>query len=49
MPWQESRPVDQRLWLVADHQRALYDMTTLCARDGVSRKTQAPDPCTSRA
>jgi transposase InsO family protein len=39
MPWQETRPVDQRLQFVADHQRALYDMTTLCARYGVSRKT----------
>ena len=31
--------MDQRLQFVADHQRALYDMTTLCARYGVSRKT----------
>jgi transposase InsO family protein len=31
--------MDQRLQFVADHQRALYDMTTLCARYGVSRRT----------
>jgi hypothetical protein len=39
MPWQETHPMDQRLQCVADHQRGLYDMTTLCARFGVSRKT----------
>jgi len=39
MPWQETRPMDQRLQFVADHQRALYDMTALCARYGVSRRT----------
>lgn len=39
MPWQETRPMDQRLQFVSDHQRALFDMTTLCARYGVSRKT----------
>ena len=39
MPWQETHPMDQRLQFVADHQRALYAMTTLCARYGVSRKT----------
>lgn len=39
MPWQATRPMDQRLQFVGDHQRALYDMTTLCARHGVSRKT----------
>jgi transposase InsO family protein len=39
MPWQETRPMDQRLQFVGDHQRALFDMTTLCARYGVSRKT----------
>lgn len=31
--------MDQRLQFVADHQRGLYDMTTLCARYDVSRKT----------
>ena len=39
MPWQETHPMDQRLQFVADHQRGLYAMTTLCARYGVSRKT----------
>jgi len=39
MPWQETLPMDQRLRFVADAQRALYDMTTLCTRYGVSRKT----------
>jgi putative transposase len=39
MPWQETHPMDQRLQFVADHQRGLYDMSTLCARFGVSRKT----------
>ena len=39
MPWQETHPMDQRLHFVADHQRGLYAMTTLCARYGVSRKT----------
>ena len=32
MPWQETRPLDQRLQFVADHQRGLYTMTELCAR-----------------
>ena len=39
MPWQETRPMDQRLEFVADHQRGLYAMAELCARYGVSRKT----------
>jgi putative transposase len=39
MPWQETRPMDQRLQFVADAERATYDMTMLCARYGVSRKT----------
>lgn len=39
MPWRETRPMDQRLQFVADAHRALSDMTTLCARYGISRKT----------
>ena len=39
MPWQETHPMDQRLQFVADHQRGLFDMSALCARYGVSRKT----------
>src|SRR5688500_2331737 len=39
MPWQETRPMDQRLEFVAAHLRGLYDLTTLCRRFGVSRKT----------
>ena len=39
MPWEETRPMDQRTQFVADHQRGLYAMAELCARYGVSRKT----------
>ena len=39
MPWQETLPMDQRTQFVADVQRGHFDMTTLCARYGVSRKT----------
>lgn len=39
MPWQETLPMDQRTRFVADVQRGHFDMTTLCARYGVSRKT----------
>lgn len=31
--------MDQRVQFIADSQHALYDMTTLCARYGISRKT----------
>jgi transposase InsO family protein len=39
MPWQEMSSMDQRLQFVTDHQHGLYDMTELCARHQISRKT----------
>jgi putative transposase len=39
MPWQETRPMDQRERFIEDERLALYSMTELCARYGVSRKT----------
>ena len=39
MPWLETAPVEQREQFVADHRQKLYDMTELCARYGISRKT----------
>jgi len=39
MPWEETRPLDQRTQFLADHQRGLSAMTELCARYAVSRKT----------
>lgn len=39
MPWEETRPLDQRTQFLADHQRGLYAMTELCARYAVSRET----------
>jgi putative transposase len=39
MPWQSSTPMDQRVQFVADHQRAIFSMSELCERYGVSRKT----------
>ena len=39
MPWKESSPMDQRTLFVADQLRALFSMTELCERFGISRKT----------
>lgn len=39
MPWLETAPMEQRERFIADHRRALYSMTELCARYGISRKT----------
>jgi putative transposase len=39
MPWQEMSPMTQRLQFITDHQHGLYDMTELCARTHISRKT----------
>ena len=39
MPSLESVPVDQHAKFLAEAQRELYDMATLCARYGISRKT----------
>ena len=39
MPWLEMVPVEQRERFIDDHRLGLYDMTELCARYAVSRKT----------
>jgi transposase InsO family protein len=39
MPWQEMSPMTQRLQFISDHQRGLYTMAELCARNQISRKT----------
>jgi putative transposase len=39
MPWQEMSPMTQRLQFITDHHGGLYDMTELCARNHISRKT----------
>jgi len=39
MPWLETVPVEERERFIDDHRRGLYDMTELCERYAVSRKT----------
>lgn len=39
MPWSETKPMDQRTQFIADYLRRTLDMTELCARYGISRKT----------
>ena len=39
MPWRETHPMDQRQQFVREARRGHDDMTTLCARYEVSRKT----------
>ena len=39
MPWQEMSPMTQRMQFIVDHQRGLYTMAELCARNQISRKT----------
>ena len=39
MPWLETVPVEERERFIDDHRLGLYDMTELCARYAVSRKT----------
>ena len=39
MPWLETAPVEQRERFIDDPRLGLYDMTELCARYAVSRKT----------
>ena len=39
MPWLETVPVKERERFIDDHRLGLYDMTELCARYAVSRKT----------
>jgi transposase InsO family protein len=39
MPWLETRPVEERERFIDDYRLGLYDMTELCERYAVSRKT----------
>src|SRR5438034_6939264 len=39
MPWLETAPMEQRERFIRDHRSALYTMTELSARYGISRKT----------
>src|SRR5687768_12698733 len=39
MPWRETSPMDQQKQFVREARRAHDDMTALCARYGISRKT----------
>jgi putative transposase len=39
MPWQETKPMDQKILFIADYLRDTYSHTELCARYGISRKT----------
>ncbi len=39
MPWKEASPMSERIRFIHDHQLGVYDMTELCHRYGVSRKT----------
>ena len=39
MPWLETAPVYERERFIDDHRLGLYDMTELCARYAISRKT----------
>ena len=39
MPWLETAPVEERERFINDHRLGLYEMTELCARYVVSRKT----------
>jgi putative transposase len=39
MPWLETAPMEQRERFIRDEQLALYTMTDLCERYGISRKT----------
>jgi transposase-like protein len=39
MPWLEMAPMEQRERFIADRRRALYTMSELCDRYGISRKT----------
>ena len=39
MPWLETAPMEQRERFIRDHRLALYTMTELSARYGISRKT----------
>lgn len=39
MPWNEVKPMDQKLFFIADHLRAPGTFTDLCDRYSISRKT----------
>ena len=39
MPWQETLLMDQRVQFIAEYQRAVFDITELARRYGISRKT----------
>lgn len=39
MPWQETKPMDQKILFIADYLRDTYSHTELCVRYGISRKT----------
>ena len=39
MPWRESDVMTERLQFIAAHRSGLYEMTELCTRFGISRKT----------
>ena len=39
MPWQEVKPMDQKLLFIADHIRRVTSFSALCERYGISRKT----------
>ena len=39
MPWRETTAMDERMQFVADARHGHDDMSTLCRRYGISRKT----------
>jgi putative transposase len=39
MPWQEVKPMDQKLLFIADHLRKVTSFSELCSCYGISRKT----------
>lgn len=39
MPWNEVKPMDQRILFIADHLRDRYSFSELCSRYGISRKS----------
>ena len=39
MPWSETSPMDQKIQFVSDYLRDTFNMTELCQRYGISRKT----------
>jgi hypothetical protein len=39
MPWRETSPMEERIGFVKDFRSGLYEMTELCDRYGVSRRT----------